>query len=218
MKEVIGSFLSLVFAKQSQKAEIQLANSAGEFEQWFLNKPQNCYNKFKLKIIPPLMRILGIDPGLATIGFAVIDITDNGPILIEVGVIETAPHQPVAPRLKEIYDDLTEIISQYKPTHSSVEEIFFSKNVTTGIKVSQARGVILLALEEAGVEIHEFNPSAMKRALTGDGKASKKAIQKMLMLELGLEQAPKPDDAADALSLALTLSFELRNLARVSES
>jgi len=91
-----------------------------------------------------------------------------------------------------------------------VEQLFFSKNVTTGIQVSHARGVIVMALHEHGVEVYEYSPSAMKRALTGDGRADKKAIQKMVMLELDLKDIPKPDDAADAVSLALTLAATLR--------
>ena len=156
------------------------------------------------------MRILGIDPGLATIGFAVLDTNGREKELITVGVIKTAAGTPDPIRLKEIYEDITAIIHEYKPDSCAVEQIFFSKNVSTGIQVAQARGVILLALENSGLEIHEYSPSAMKLALTGDGNADKKAIQKMVCIELGLDEAPKPDDAADALSLALTLSSELR--------
>lgn len=156
------------------------------------------------------MRILGIDPGLATIGFSILDIDGHNKTLIEVGVIRTGANLPLPERLKEIYKDIKALAKEYKPDICSIEQIFFSKNVTTGIQVSQARGVILLALNEEGVEIREYNPSSMKAALTGDGNASKAAIQKMVKLELGLSEIPKPDDAADAVSLALTLSSELR--------
>lgn len=156
------------------------------------------------------MRILGIDPGFGTIGFAIIDLNKGDRELIDVGVIKTEPGLEFGIRLTEIYRDMQEIISHYKPEVVAIEQIFFSKNVTTGIQVSQAKGVILLALAQAGLTPKQYSPSAMKRALTGDGKADKAAIQKMVMLELGLNAPPKPDDAADALSLALTLSFELR--------
>jgi crossover junction endodeoxyribonuclease RuvC len=157
------------------------------------------------------MRILGIDPGLATTGFAVLEMNaKKEKKLLTVGVLRTAAKRPLGERLKEIHTDISEIIRDYKPSICSIEQIFFSKNVTTGIQVSHARGVIILALEEAGLMVHEISPSAMKRALTGDGRADKKAIQKMVMLELNLKQVPKPDDAADALSLALTLAATIR--------
>ena len=156
------------------------------------------------------MRILGIDPGLATVGFAVLDTDGREKELISVGVIKTAAGTPDPIRLKEIYDDITALIHEYKPDSCAVEQIFFSKNVSTGIQVAQARGVIMLALENAALKIYEYTPSAMKLALTGDGNADKKAIQKMVCIELGLDEAPKPDDAANAVSLALSLSSELR--------
>ncbi len=156
------------------------------------------------------MRILGIDPGLAIVGFAILDSSEGHKQLIEAGVIRTSPKQSNEERLLEIYDDMKEVIQEYKPDRVSIEQIFFSKNVTTGIQVSQARGVILLACEQAKLPIHEYGPSQLKLALTGDGRADKKSIEKMVMLELGLNQPPKPDDAADAVNLALTLASELR--------
>ena len=156
------------------------------------------------------MRILGIDPGLATLGFAILEIVDDKKTLIEFGVIRTSPKKTKGERLEEIYQDISAVINEYKPKICCIEQIFFSKNVTTGISVSEARGVVLLALQEAQVPHREFSPSALKRNLTGDGRADKKAMQKMVMLELGLTEIPKPDDAADAISLALALSSELR--------
>lgn len=156
------------------------------------------------------MRILGIDPGFATIGFAILDHEGGQKTLIDVGVISTEAGLDFAQRLKEIYDDLNELIKEYQPDICSIEQIFYSKNVTTGIQVSHARGVILLALQENGIPLEEYSPSALKLALTGDGSADKKAMQKMVMLELGLNAPPKPDDAADALALALSLANELR--------
>lgn len=156
------------------------------------------------------MRILGIDPGLATTGFAVLDIDGHKKTLITAGVIRTPAKLELGERLKEIYKDMQSILSEYKPKVCSIEQLFFSKNVTSGIQVSHARGVIVMALHDFGIPLHEYSPSAMKRALTGDGRADKKAIQKMVMLELNLIHAPKPDDAADAVSLALTLAATLR--------
>jgi len=156
------------------------------------------------------MRIIGIDPGLATIGFAILDIENEKKTLTEVGVIRTHKDLSTPARLKEIYEDIQALLREYKPDSCAIEQLFFSKNVTNGIKVSQARGVILLALEKSKIQIHEYNPKSMKLALTGDGNADKQAIQKMVMIELDLDKPPKPDDAADAVSLALTLSFELR--------
>jgi crossover junction endodeoxyribonuclease RuvC len=156
------------------------------------------------------MRILGIDPGYGTIGFAILDLNDGERKLIDVGVIKTEPGLEFGIRLMEIYDDIKALIEEYKPEQVAIEQVFFSKNVSTAIQVSEAKGVILLAITQAGIPYQEFSPSQMKAAISGDGKADKAAIQKMVMLELGLNTPPKPDDAADALSLALSLSFELR--------
>ncbi len=156
------------------------------------------------------MRIIGIDPGLAIIGFAILDINNEQKQLTEVGIIRTHKDLTTPQRLAEIHKDMQALLREYKPDLCAIEQIFFSKNVTTGINVSQARGVILLALEEAKIEIHEYNPKSMKLSLTGDGNADKQSIQKMVMLELNLDAPPKPDDAADAVSLALTLCSELR--------
>lgn len=156
------------------------------------------------------MRILGIDPGLATTGFAVLDFDKTQKKLITVGVIRTPAKMIFSQRLSEIFDDISELVREYKPNACAIEQLFFSKNVTTGIQVSHARGVILLALEKGNVPIHEYTPSEMKRLLTGDGSADKKSILKMVMLDLGLKTPPHPDDAADAVSLALCLSCTLR--------
>lgn len=156
------------------------------------------------------MRILGIDPGLATTGFAVLDLHAGQKKLVACGVIRTPAGLRLPARLLEIEKDLEAILSQYKPEKCSIEQIFFSKNVTTGIAVSHARGTLLMGLEKHGVTVHEMSPSAMKLALTGNGRADKKSIQKMVQLELGLKEIPKPDDAADAVSLALSLACTLR--------
>ncbi len=156
------------------------------------------------------MRILGLDPGLATIGYALLDVAQGKKKLLTCGVIRTAAGLSLGARLKEIHEDFTHLLRELKPDCCSVEQIFFSKNVTTGIAVSHARGVLILGLEENGIPLTEFSPSQMKAALTGDGRADKKNIQKMVMLELGLSAPPQPDDAADAVSLALSLAATVR--------
>ena len=156
------------------------------------------------------MRILGIDPGLATTGFAVLEVQHGEKTMLACGIIKTPAKEEFSKRLLELFTDIKQLLIEYKPNTCAIEQIFFSKNITTGIQVSHARGVVLLALEQASVPYQEFSPSAMKRLLTGNGKADKKSIQKMLCLELGLKSVPKPDDAADALSLALCLSSTLR--------
>lgn len=156
------------------------------------------------------MRILGIDPGLNLTGFALLESDGSKKELLSYGVIRTKANTEKSIRLNEIYNDLKSIIVSLKPEICSIEQLFFSTNVTTAMSVSEARGIILLALNESGIPIHEYTPSQMKKALTGNGKADKKSIQKMLMLELKLKEIPKPDDAADAVSLALALSAELR--------
>ena len=156
------------------------------------------------------MRIIGIDPGLATVGFAVLDVQKNKKKLVTYGVIKTRKETPFGERLNEIHKDLKSILSKYKPEICSIEQLFFSKNVTTGIQVAHARGVILLALQEWGIKIEEVTPSALKSGITGNGDADKKAMQKMVMMELNLKEPPKPDDAADAVSLALYSASTLR--------
>lgn len=150
------------------------------------------------------MRILGIDPGTATLGFGVIDVEKSNRVrVVKFGVIKTAPTSATGNRLNEIAQDLREIYETFKPDVCAVEEIFFGKNVSTAIHVAQARGVVLQTLSEAGYPIFEYNPGQIKLALTGDGKADKQQIQKMVTLILGLSSVPHPDDAADALAIAL---------------
>jgi crossover junction endodeoxyribonuclease RuvC len=149
------------------------------------------------------MRILGIDPGLATIGFGVIQMNGRDHQLLDFGHISTPKglHDPA--RLQIIADDLRELSQKWKPSVCAVEELFFSKNVTTGIQVAQARGVILQTLHQGGYPVVEYNPQQIKMALTGHGRAAKPEIQKMVTLLLKLKQVPRPDDAADALAIAL---------------
>lgn len=150
------------------------------------------------------MRILGIDPGTGILGFGVIDVTKGKAQLVDAGVIRTPVKEDDAVRLLTIYEELSDIIAATKPTVMSVEKLFFSRNVTTAMTVSQARGVVLLCGMQAGMEIHEYTPMQIKMAVTGYGKADKKQIQEMVRVILGLQEVPKPDDCADAIAAALT--------------
>ena len=155
------------------------------------------------------MRILGLDPGLATTGYAFLEVHGLNKKLIQVGVIRTAPHLSLSERLCEIESDINELLKGYQPDHCGIERLFFTKNVTNGIQVAHARGVLLLCLQKAGIPTVEFTPSEMKSRFVGNGRADKIAIQKMTMLELKLKAPPKPDDAADALAIALILAAEV---------
>ena len=158
-------------------------------------------------------RILGIDPGTGILGFGVID-TEIGksPKMITGGVISTPAHTPIEIRLEEIYNGLTEIIAETKPTEVSIEKLFFSKNVTTAISVAQARGVAILVAQQHKLPISEYTPNQIKQTLTGYGSADKKQVQEMVKIQLGLSQVPKPDDAADALAAAITHFYMTRGL------
>ncbi len=156
------------------------------------------------------MRILGIDPGTGILGFGVIEGDARKPRLVDAGVIRTDAHQPEAERLKIIYDGLNEIINDTKPQAVSVEKLFFARNVTTAMAVSQARGVVLLISQQKEIPIFEYTPLQIKMALTGYGKADKKQIQEMVKVILGLKTVPKPDDCADALAAALTHSTQTK--------
>lgn len=149
------------------------------------------------------MRILGIDPGTGILGFGVID-TGSKPKLVDAGVIRTKPHQPDPERLAIIFDSLHDIIKATRPHMLSVEKLFFARNVTTAMSVSQARGVVLLVAQQHGLPIYEYTPMQIKLSVTGYGKADKKQMQEMVRALLNLKEVPKPDDAADALAAALT--------------
>ncbi len=152
------------------------------------------------------MKILGIDPGTGRLGWAVLE--KNGPKekLLACGCIETAAHTALGIRLAKIYTDLTQIIAEYRPETAAVEELFFSKNITTAIAVAHARGVAILALALAGIPYADYTPNVIKQAITSSGKADKKQMQKMVGLILGIRETIKPDDAADAVAVALTHS------------
>lgn len=156
------------------------------------------------------MKILGIDPGSGIIGFGLVEKKSN-PRMLDAGVIRTTIGDEDASRLLELHISMREIITELKPDVASVEKLFFAQNVTTAMKVSQARGVILLALAEAGIPIYEYTPLQIKMAMTGYGRATKAQIQEMVRVQLGLKNKPKPDDCADALAAALTHVANLRN-------
>lgn len=150
------------------------------------------------------MRVLGIDPGFATIGLGVIDTTHASDLnVVEWLTIETPAGMPFADRLVEIRKDLDEFLDDTKPDLVVIEQLFFSKNQTTALDVAHARGVIICAVAERGIRMLEASPMQLKSGITGDGGADKKQMQAMLMHMLKLQQIPKPDDAADALALAV---------------
>ena len=149
--------------------------------------------------------ILGLEPGTATTGYGLVNDDSGGGLhAIEYGIIQTPAGIPDSERLVILYQRLREIILLHRPQGSAVEKLFFQKNVRTAITVSQARGVILVSLAEAGLEIGEYSPNEIKQAVTGYGSADKHQVQEMVRVLLGLKDIPKPDDAADALAVAIT--------------
>ena len=152
-----------------------------------------------------MKRVIGLDPGLAIVGYGVIDYDGfNNKKVVDYGVINTPKHESFPTRLAIIYKAVTELIEKYKPDEIAAEELFFNTNITTGINVAHARGVLLLAAVHACGCLYEYTPLQIKQAMTGYGRADKKQIQEMVRVYLGLQKVPKPDDAADALAVALT--------------
>ena len=150
------------------------------------------------------MRILGIDPGLAIVGYGVLDCEAAGRLqLIDFGTVLTYPEQSFPTRLRQIASGIRQLTEQFKPNAIAFEELFFNKNVTTGISVAHARGAALLAAAEYTDELYEYTPSQVKQAITGYGKADKKQVQLMVCSLLNLRQIPRPDDAADAVAVAV---------------
>lgn len=149
------------------------------------------------------MLILGIDPGYAIVGFGLVESHGTRQKLIACGAINTSAGVRLSARLWQIANDLEELIAQFKPDAMAIEELFFNNNVTTGIGVAQARGVILMTAEKLGIPIYEYNPSQVKQAVVGYGKAEKRQVMDMTKRLLGLSAVPKPDDAADAVAIAL---------------
>ncbi len=149
------------------------------------------------------MRILGIDPGTATTGYGVVDKVGTSPVLVDYGAITTSPKQTAPQRLLDAYDQLNEIIDRYHPDVIVMERLFFAKNQTTAIAVGKACGVMQFAAAQRGLPVVEYTPMEVKQAVVGYGGAEKKQIQYMIQRILNLKEVPKPDDAADALALAI---------------
>lgn len=146
--------------------------------------------------------MLGIDPGLATLGYGAVEgLTD--PVSLGWGVIKTPAKAPIADRLQTLYDGTIELIDRFDPSVMAVEKLFFARNVTTAMAVGQARGVVLLAAAQKSIPIDEYAPSEIKQAVTGYGNAEKAQIQQMVAIILGLDEIPRPDDAADAVAAAI---------------
>ncbi len=149
------------------------------------------------------MRILGIDPGIATVGFGVIDSDRGKQRYVACGTINTPAKTSLSSRLDQIFNDLNELFETFKPDAISVEELFFNTNITTGISVAHGRGVILLAAYRAGIPVFEYTPLQVKQAVVGYGRAEKKQVIDMVRRILNMPAPPKPDDAADAVALAI---------------
>ena len=148
---------------------------------------------------------LGIDPGTATTGYGLVRLAQDGSLVaVKYGVILTPKDASASARLEMLYDQLCDILNEYKPDTAAVEKLFFSRNVTTAIAVGQARGVVMLCLQQAGIEPFEYTPNEVKQAVAGYGSADKKQVQEMVRTLLQLDSIPKPDDAADALAIAIT--------------
>ena len=149
------------------------------------------------------MRILGIDPGFAIVGWGVIEYSGSRFKVIAYGSIQTPAKTKMEERLSTIYRELSGIIEKFRPDEIAVEELFFNTNITTGIKVAEARGVILLCGEQKGVRVNEYTPLQVKQSVVGYGRAEKKQVITMVTMLLGLKEPPKPDDTADALAIAV---------------
>jgi len=162
------------------------------------------------------MRVLGIDPGTAITGYGMVEETGGDLKLLTFGVIRTPAGQPLPTRLQLIYRALIDLAAAWQPETAAVEELFFSSNVRTAMSVGQARGVALLALANSGLGVAEYTPSAIKQAVTGYGNADKEQMQEMVRLLLGLAEPPRPDDAADALAVAIC-HFHSSRLAMLTE-
>lgn len=150
------------------------------------------------------MRILGIDPGLATLGYGIIDTAGSRLRLIQAGAVITTPDMITPDRLRSIREQVSQILQLYRPDQIAFEELFFSKNITTGMNVSAARGVTVCTCAEYTKELFEYTPMQIKQAIVGYGKADKHQIQQMVKMTLGMDDIIRPDDAADAVAVAIT--------------
>jgi len=149
------------------------------------------------------MKILGIDPGMAIVGYCILDFDGKNSVLLHSGSIQTSKEKGEGERLSEIYDDISVIIKKYQPDVCAVEKLFFFRNYTTVMPVAHARGVILLALEQNKVPVYEYTPIEVKQILTGYGRAGKKEVEQMVKVALNIEQLPKLDDTVDSIAIAI---------------
>ncbi|MCL6459763.1 MAG: crossover junction endodeoxyribonuclease RuvC [Gorillibacterium sp.] len=149
------------------------------------------------------MRILGIDPGIAIVGFGFIDKVGSRLTPVQYGCIQTKAHTDHSTRLKDVYDSVVQLIEKYEPEAMAIEKLFFNRNVSTALTVSEARGVTILAAVQKGLPIGEYTPMQVKQAVVGYGGADKKQVQEMTRILLKLSAVPKPDDVADALAVAI---------------
>ncbi len=149
------------------------------------------------------MLVLGVDPGTAITGYGLVREEEEQLILVDYGVIATPAGEPLPTRLQAIYQGLADVAREHQPQQAAVEELFFSRNVRTALSVGHARGVVLLALADAGLTIYEYKPLEIKQAITGYGGADKQQVQEMVRLLLNLDHLPQPDDAADAVAVAV---------------
>ena len=165
------------------------------------------------------MIVLGIDPGTATTGYGVVQGDGLGLVsLVECGVIRTRARDPLASRLHEIYEGVAELLSRHRPDALSVEDVFYAKNVRTTVVLGHARGVVLLAGQQAGVDIHELPPAEIKKAVVGKGAATKEQVQFMVTRLLRLKSAPQPSDAADGVAAALACVMGARRLSAIQST
>lgn len=175
-------------------------------------KLTTCFYCFIIKII---MRIMGIDPGLANLGWGVIEVFNNGkPVLVDYGCINTLKTKSIVNRLGSIYKEVSALIEKFSPDEIAMEEIFFASNTKTAIKVAHASGAVMIALSHADIEVSEYTPLQIKQALVGYGRAKKGQVQYMVKNFLNLKEVPKSDHASDALATALchNSSRKLRNI------
>lgn len=157
------------------------------------------------------MIVIGIDPGLARVGYGVIAVNNRKPEPVCYGCIETSGRDLRTPeRLLQVYNDVADLLARYPPAHIAMEKLFFARNVTSAVSVSESRGVILLLAEQQKIPVTEYTPNQVKLAITGSGRADKRQMQEMIMRLLHLPEIPRPDDAADALSIALCHIHVLR--------
>ena len=149
------------------------------------------------------MKILGIDPGMAIVGYSIIEYDNDTPLLKHSGSIQTDKDKRESARLLEIFEDMTKIVETYKPDVAAIEKLFFFRNQTTVMPVAHARGVILAVLEKYNIPIYEYTPMEVKQILTGYGRASKKEVEQMVKISLGVETLPKLDDTVDSIAIAI---------------